>query len=459
MKFSPVIFLLITLVSCNTILFESSSMRAKSFSAPQLAEDTEGTISISNPDHATVCEITESTNVTITQPCSCSQNSCTLKVQGTSDFYGAASLKYVLSRGDMVSLPAIISVEITSVFNLSGTLDLSNVASSTQARRVSFSSLTVDEDIQKVEVCLSSTAVANCDVQGWMDVTTATSASGQTTGTWTPYHLKTGTHGAVFTLQESCLAPEDYFLKVRLTNVTNETSIVSATFGAWSPNCLSALSLWLDADDASTFTLVGSDVSEWRDKSSAANHALQPSAVNRPVLGTNILNGQSVVRFPSNADTLTGTNAGSFQSIISVRNLLASSFQMLFSSPAHGDFSLRANGGFDGTSVLLYTGGPNMNDWTFGNANFWVNGTQTTTAMTNYHIVAASKTGVQNATYSVSSDFMGRGLDNNSGVAELIVLNNEFTTGERQKLEGYLAHKWDLSSLLPLAHPYKTTPP
>ena len=38
-------------------------------------------------------------------------------------------------------------------------------------------------------------------------------------------------------------------------------------------------------------------------------------------------------------------------------------------------------------------------------------------------------------------------------VAELIVFDSVLSTSERQKIEGYLAHKWGLSSLLPQAHP------
>lgn len=44
-------------------------------------------------------------------------------------------------------------------------------------------------------------------------------------------------------------------------------------------------------------------------------------------------------------------------------------------------------------------------------------------------------------------------------IAEVIVLGYTPTTEERQRIEGYLAHKWNLTSRLPVDHPYKTTPP
>jgi hypothetical protein len=60
---------------------------------------------------------------------------------------------------------------------------------------------------------------------------------------------------------------------------------------------------------------------------------------------------------------------------------------------------------------------------------------------------------------------MGGNSYNTSGrsdteFAELIVMDtNVMDTAEMQRLEGYLAHEWGLTSVLPASHPYKTTPP
>ncbi|CAN7324471.1 hypothetical protein LJR168_001768 [Pseudoxanthomonas sp. LjRoot168] len=44
-------------------------------------------------------------------------------------------------------------------------------------------------------------------------------------------------------------------------------------------------------------------------------------------------------------------------------------------------------------------------------------------------------------------------------IGEIILCNTALGTSDRQKLEGYLAHRWGLTSLLPGGHPYKTTAP
>jgi len=44
-------------------------------------------------------------------------------------------------------------------------------------------------------------------------------------------------------------------------------------------------------------------------------------------------------------------------------------------------------------------------------------------------------------------------------IGEIIVYNSTLTQTEREKVEGYLAHKWGLSANLPASHPYKSVAP
>ena len=43
--------------------------------------------------------------------------------------------------------------------------------------------------------------------------------------------------------------------------------------------------------------------------------------------------------------------------------------------------------------------------------------------------------------------------------AEMVVVSSALSTADRQKIEGYLAHKWGLTANLPEAHPWKTIAP
>jgi len=47
----------------------------------------------------------------------------------------------------------------------------------------------------------------------------------------------------------------------------------------------------------------------------------------------------------------------------------------------------------------------------------------------------------------------------NGDIAEIIIVSGVSTDDERQKIEGYLAWKWKIQSLLPIDHPYKLSQP
>jgi hypothetical protein len=49
--------------------------------------------------------------------------------------------------------------------------------------------------------------------------------------------------------------------------------------------------------------------------------------------------------------------------------------------------------------------------------------------------------------------------DPNGDVAEIIVLPSALTTADRERIEGYLAWKWGLTSSLASNHPYKIAAP
>lgn len=71
--------------------------------------------------------------------------------------------------------------------------------------------------------------------------------------------------------------------KIYFSELINPTDI---------PDCI----LWLDADDTSSVTLSGNDVSQWNDKSGNNNHATQPGA-GKPEYVRNVQNGRNGLDF------------------------------------------------------------------------------------------------------------------------------------------------------------------
>lgn len=78
---------------------------------------------------------------------------------------------------------------------------------------------------------------------------------------------------------------------------------VQSVVPAFVPTDISGCQLWLDAADAATIS-IGTGVSEWRDKSGNARHAVQTVAANQPVYNLASVNGLNSVNFDGSNDFL-----------------------------------------------------------------------------------------------------------------------------------------------------------
>lgn len=247
--------------------------------------------------------------------------------------------------------------------------------------------------------------------------------------------------------------------------------------GAWTPAELGAsLSLWLDADDASTITLNGSTVSQWSDKSGNAHHFAQATAANQPVYSTGALNGKNVINFVS-TDSLTraaipfndlGNNslyvvgnrtgkAGTFNVALILARAANRTRSILF------DFSSAESGRW-GT----YTNQPIPSPAGFVDATYKICEMIADQDTNSYQFyqggTSQGSNGVVNSTtgFSSSSCFIGNDQFNSwleGNIAEVIFCDEKNSDADRQRIEGYLAWKWGLEANLPVGHPYKTTPP
>jgi hypothetical protein len=60
---------------------------------------------------------------------------------------------------------------------------------------------------------------------------------------------------------------------------------------------------------------------------------------------------------------------------------------------------------------------------------------------------------------NISSFGNGTGEFYDGNIGEIILIYSLSTSNERQVIEGYLAHKWGLSTILPSTHQYKNIAP
>jgi hypothetical protein len=244
----------------------------------------------------------------------------------------------------------------------------------------------------------------------------------------------------------------------------------------WTPADITT-ALWLDAADATTVTTVSNAVSQWNDKSGNGRNVLQGTASNRPALTAADLNGKDVFTFDGNDFLTTSSNFpltgnAAFSAFYVVKPGSESSGSVL----GWGNMSTALGGsGYyqdTGTTGWAYSGGvvffvtrPTLNQWhiqAFTKAPGAVN--TTSAAFRNGANVtgtghSSSTPNIVSNTFSVGRWGSISGAALIGSMAEVIVTNSSASTPDRQRIEGYLAHKWGLTANLPNDHPYKTAAP
>ena len=252
-----------------------------------------------------------------------------------------------------------------------------------------------------------------------------------------------------------------------LTESTRLTLAKTFTWNesVWNPSMIQT-ALWLDAADAttlfttdsgSTLATNGNAVGRWNDKSGNARHVTQGTAGNRPTYNTSGLNSKPTVDWPNTVNSLSLTNTSTY-------------------SPARiiGVADYNGNSPFDQYAGLVsfnYTAGSDLlitsdvgSDW-FGAYSVFLNGSSTASS-TALPTIASPFIFATNGSISSSRTDTNIGIDRTftdrgwrGKIAEIILLPSVPSTLDRQKTEGYLAHKWGLTANLPAGHPYKTIGP
>lgn len=238
---------------------------------------------------------------------------------------------------------------------------------------------------------------------------------------------------------------------------------------AFSPDSISGLALWLDANDSATRfqdsagttpSVSDSDpVGRWTDKSGAGKHVTQTTGSRRGTLKLSIVNGKPVVRFDgvdddlSNASRLlTSVNGFAFFFVVHTVGATLTDGNRAFgyNSPAENDLALLFP---DGKPALRVAGGePAANgpsSRSGGTASFMLSvvSNGTTITMWDNQVVGTPRTQSVSG-FSSSADGFGLGsLFGGSGYtqidfAEILAWSVALSAGQRGQVETYLTSKW-----------------
>lgn len=258
---------------------------------------------------------------------------------------------------------------------------------------------------------------------------------------------------------------------------------VSPTLHGWIPSDEASIHLWYDPTDASTITQA-TGISQINDKSGRGRNATQPTGANQPEW-RNWINGRAAMvgygdrhmTMPAAADLngVNGVTVGSVQTLWATptgpntfvfisRNGSAGSSRHVFRATATNFIAV---GGrrldTDGFQEVPFTStnpintpfiGAGQADYSAAQAKVSLNGA---TAVTG----AFQTAGSTSATDTFGSGLMAQpgGADRMNGALGEVVVFAVASDTIQQKLEGYLAHRWGLTSLLDSGHPYKTAFP
>jgi hypothetical protein len=222
------------------------------------------------------------------------------------------------------------------------------------------------------------------------------------------------------------------------------------------PPNISGCQVWFDAADASTVTLSGSNVTQWRDKSGFGR-----TTSNGP-FSSPVYSNLGVTYSGSNGMVMTGTLPASYDIFVVGAPLAsAASWRTLF----------QVAGGTATHTILVETGSTRLGAW-FNQFNqfgtlVWpatpailfarLNANLTINASMNGTVALTAATPALGAASSVT---LNLGNANGAGqpwgtLNEFIIYSGPLTTSQRQQIEGYLAHKWKLQGNLPSVHSFK----
>ncbi len=240
----------------------------------------------------------------------------------------------------------------------------------------------------------------------------------------------------------------------------------------WTPAEITT-ALWLDAADSDSITEVDGAVSQWDDKSGNDRHATQATGANQPALESGVINDKDVIRFNGSSTKLGIASFPTTETAYSAYAVLKSANDPPATTAKSGLWRFQTS-----PNPSHYPHNNGICYMTFGsNARKQVG--NLTEDLSNAHVLnidSASASwqvrinGTQvfsTATNTVampSSPIIGEsgGSDDwwfDGDIGELIVAPSVLSEGDRQRIEGYLAHKWGLTDNLPAEHPYKMYAP
>jgi hypothetical protein len=274
-----------------------------------------------------------------------------------------------------------------------------------------------------------------------------------------------------------CYAENPYGSDWSDTATTFSGTPVGVGGAPWTPTNIT-MAAWYDAADAGTMwdDTVGTipattSVARWDDKSGNNRHVTQSTSDKRPATASTI-GSLNAIQYDGTDDELQNMTFG-----ISSLNLSIFAVQRYVTRVmSDASFAINRTTATEG-SITHYDADTANHSMTYRYPtpttymvyasptadqlmSYVKNGTSDQEVWEN----GTSKRTKTDAMTTFTSQLLALGSRNGANYGnvrhgEIIILGSAANDSDRQKIEGYLAHKWGLAANLPSDHPYKNTPP
>jgi hypothetical protein len=243
------------------------------------------------------------------------------------------------------------------------------------------------------------------------------------------------------------------------------TSVITKSLG-YTPLGIPGCSLWLDGNDASTFTLSGSSVTQWRDKSGNNNHMANNGT--SPVYNASLINSLGGIDCTNGGALISSGFANSanisFAMVVIVKSGIGAWGSFFTHGSRDSDISVERNSSGAGTTIHFQTANDNSQcDLTYTvDAPALYYGTMTSGTSRFFEIFSGGTnstiTGTNSSTISIGTPVARIGKSDYGEIAysyigEILLFNIVLGTIDRKNIESYLTQKWGLTSSLPAGHP------
>jgi len=392
--------------------------------------------------------------------------------------------------GGSASVPGAFTFDAPATIPNAGTYSAAVTYTPTDTANYDPVSGSVAVEVTQATPVITTWPIASAINYGqYFNTTTLTGGSASVSGTFALNDPTSFTGQDVFTFRvsdgESTSDPATVSITVGESAGTPDSlAFVENASRQWTPADVTTLA-WYDAADTSTITpSIGGPVSQWNDKSGNARHVAQSLATQQPNYASNTITfdgandylmqqaafmyaaGSADVYVVASVATTTdkrlisenrSTADSSLYNPAQTHNgtgSMMSSFiraddnTVLFSNATQ----LSGSGAFSISSPKLYQwrdSGTRMSARVSGGSETGANYSRSKAITLNRFTIGGI--GPRPAS-STGSGFI------NAGVNEVVITSN-LDDADRQKLEGYLAWKWNLQANLPADHPYKPAAP